>query len=226
MPKRDTSKQRTLKRNTRKCQIITVVLYFKRRCPRGVMVKADGLRNRSEWVRTPVALFRSLSDKYPLERYEPPYPPSYGLNSVVYSYADACKRHNKDERHSLLEKYTSLFIWKGCVWEGVGDRTELQHIDPHSYGHQRFFPVLLGCSTGDLGPSLPGCWLSLPHLISNWSGLQTALSYIIVQRSLSCGRHKLHSFNLSTVKVIISWSTNGTCYLQRCISYFDSPAGL
>ena len=35
--------------------------------------------------------------------------------------------------------------------EGVGDRTELQHIDPHSYGHQRFFPVLLGCSTGDLG---------------------------------------------------------------------------
>ena len=23
------------------------------------------------------------------------------------------------------------------MWEGVGDRTELQHIDPHSYGHQR-----------------------------------------------------------------------------------------
>ena len=35
-----------------------------------------------------------------------------------------------------------------------------------------------------LGPSLSGCWFSLPHLISNWSGLQTdwiscALSYII-----------------------------------------------
>ena len=60
---------------------------------------------------------------------------------VVYSYADACKRHNKDERHSLLEKYTSDFIWKGCVWEGVGDRTELQHIDPHSLGHNRIsFP--------------------------------------------------------------------------------------
>ena len=40
---------------------------------------------------------------------------------------------------------------RGCVWEGVGNRTELQHIDPHSYGHQRFFPVLLGCSTGGLG---------------------------------------------------------------------------
>ena len=117
----------------------------------------------------------------------------------------------------LLEKYTSHFIWKGCVWEGVGDRTELQHTDPHSYGHQHFFPVLLGCSTGGLGPSLSGCWFSLPHLISNWSGLQTAqswrpegslyhilsptglvskltdflssLSYIIVQCPPSCGRH-------------------------------------
>ena len=88
------------------------------------------------------------------------------------------------------------------MWEGVGDRTELQHMDPHSYGHQRFFPVLLGCSARSLGaqslwdmflnpasyPQLvwspncsigglrgpsAGCWLSLPHLISNWSGLQT-----------------------------------------------------
>ena len=37
------------------------------------------------------------------------------------------------------------------MWEGVGDRTKLQHIDPHSYGHQRcVFLVLLGCSTGGL----------------------------------------------------------------------------
>ena len=33
------------------------------------------------------------------------------------------------------------------MWEGVGDRTELQHIDPQSIGHQYFFPVLPGCST-------------------------------------------------------------------------------
>ena len=44
---------------------------------------SDGLRNRSTWVRTPVALLRSLSGKYPWERYEPPYPPSYGLNSTT-----------------------------------------------------------------------------------------------------------------------------------------------
>ena len=44
---------------------------------------SDGLRNRSTRVCTPVALLRSLSGKYPWERYEPPYPPSYGLNSTT-----------------------------------------------------------------------------------------------------------------------------------------------
>ena len=42
-----------------------------------------GLRNRSKRVRTPVALLRSLSGKYPWERYEPSYPPSNGLNSTT-----------------------------------------------------------------------------------------------------------------------------------------------
>ena len=43
----------------------------------------DGSRNRSMRVRTPVALLRSLSGKYPWERYETPYPPSYGLYSTT-----------------------------------------------------------------------------------------------------------------------------------------------
>ena len=137
------------------------------------------------------------------------------------------------------------------MWEGVEDRTELQHIDPQSYGLRHFFPVLLGCSTGGLEPSLHGCWFSLPHLISNWSGRQTdesgawrlpllgagflgrilcptdwiscALSYIIVQRPpSSSGRHKLHSFNPSTVKVILCYSLTGcTCYLHRY--YLPNP---
>ena len=34
-------------------------------------------------VRTPVTLLRSLSGKYPWERYEPPNPPSYVLNSTT-----------------------------------------------------------------------------------------------------------------------------------------------
>ena len=39
-----------------------------------------GLRSRSTRVQIPNALLRSLSDKYPWERYEPPYLPIYGLN--------------------------------------------------------------------------------------------------------------------------------------------------
>ena len=63
----------------------------------------------------------------------------------------------------------------------VGDWTELQHIDHHSYGHQHVFPVLMGCSTGDLRPSLSGCWFSLPHLISNSSDPPNSLNFLCTQ---------------------------------------------
>ena len=138
------------------------------------------------------------------------------------------------------------------MWERVGDRTELQHIDSHSTGHNRVsFPFSWAAQPGAWGPSLSGTCSSVQHLLTNWSDLQTdwsgawglhllgagflyrilsptdwipcALSYIIVQLPpSSCGRHKLHSFNLSTVKVILCYSSTGcTCYLHRCISYFD-----
>ena len=69
---------------------------------------------------------------------------------------------------TVLKKYTSHFIWKGCVWEGVGDRTELQHIDPHSIGHNRVsFPFSWAAQPGAWGPSLSGCWFSLHYLITN-----------------------------------------------------------
>ena len=57
------------------------------------------------------------------------------------------------------------------MWEGGGDRTELQYIDSYSYGRQRcVFLVLQGCSTGGPGAQLSaGWWLSLLHLITNWS---------------------------------------------------------
>ena len=83
------------------------------------------------------------------------------------------------------------------MWEGVGDRTELQYIDPHFYGHQRcvflvllmlnqrpggsaFCWVLTFSTTSSLQflwsptqsrvPKAPstGWWLSLPHLVSNF----------------------------------------------------------
>ena len=55
------------------------------------------------------------------------------------------------------------------MWEGVVDWTELQYIDPHSYGHQRcVFLVLLCCSTGGPGAHSAGflyCILSLIGLV-------------------------------------------------------------
>ena len=148
------------------------------------------------------------------------------------------------------------------MWEGIGDRTELQHIDPHSYGHNIVsFPFSWAAQPGAWEPSLSGTCSSFQNLLSNWSDLQLqllnrgpevslswvlvfstasylqlvlsptdwtscALSYIIVRRPLSSfGRHKSHSFNPSTVKVIFWYSsTRCTFYLHWCISYFDSPA--
>ena len=77
-------------------------------------------------------------------------------------------------------------LFKVCVWEGVGDWTELQYFDPHSYGCQRcVFLVLQGCSTGGPAAQLSaGWWLSLQHLISNFSGLQTPSGF---PRALSAG---------------------------------------
>ena len=50
------------------------------------------------------------------------------------------------------------FYCNVCVWEVVGDRAELQYIDPHSDGRQRcVFLVLQDCSTGGPGPAL--CWM-------------------------------------------------------------------
>ena len=54
---------------------------------------------------------------------------------------------------TVLRKIYLALYWKGYEWEGVGNRTELQYINPHSYGHQRFFPVLQGCSPEARGPS-------------------------------------------------------------------------
>ena len=81
---------------------------------------------------------------------------------------------------SFKNKYLSIYLQgsKGLcgflLWEGVGDRIELQHSDPHSYGRQRcVFLVLQGSSTGGPVAQLSaGWWLSLLHLITNFSGPQ------------------------------------------------------
>ena len=104
------------------------------------------------------------------------------------------------------------------------NRTELQHIDLHSYGHDSVsFPFSWAAQPGGLGTQ--SLWVlvfsTASYLKLIWSSC--APSYIIVRHPPSpCGRHKSHSFKF------ISWysSTGCTCYLHRCISYFDSLAGV
>ena len=101
------------------------------------------------------------------------------------------------------------------MWEGVGDRTELQHIDPHSVGHNRVsFPFSWAvqpgaqsfwdipasslqlvwsptatAQSGAWGPTLLGAGY-LYRILSPTDWISCALSYIIVQRTpSSCGRH-------------------------------------
>ena len=127
----------------------------------------------------------------------------------------------------FLEKYTSHFIWKVCVWEGVGDQTELQHIDPHSYGHQRcVFLFLQGCSTGDPGDQLfAECWLSLPHLVTNGSGLQTNWLRVFTKLYDSSIAH-----SISLEWPVWSSSSGNNCHavhrsLSSGASVYDCTAG-
>ena len=116
----------------------------------------------------------------------------------LYIYTYICWIHTdamiiKTSEDFFKKIYLSLYC-KVCVWEGVGDRTELQYIDPHSYGHQRcvflvflmlnrrpagflycilsptgLVPKLHWESRGPLllGGGFPYHILSLTHLISN-----------------------------------------------------------
>ena len=88
---------------------------------------------------------------------------------------------NNRRAKTSLEKYTSQFICKarkGCVGfyceRELETEQRLQYIEPHSHGRQRcVFLVLQGCSTGGPAAQLStGWWLSLLHLISNFSGPQ------------------------------------------------------
>ena len=63
------------------------------------------------------------------------------------------------------------------MWEGVGDRTELQHIDPYSIGHNRVsFPFSWAAQPRAWGPSLSGTCSSIQHLLSNTSDHQLICS--------------------------------------------------
>ena len=140
------------------------------------------------------------------------------------------QKHNdamKTSGHRSLEKYTSHFIERVVCERELETEQRLQHIDTHPYGHNS---VSFSFSWG---PSLSGTCSSFQHLLSNWSDLQLTWTscrwgYIKIWHPLFFLRASQFctQFNPSTVKVISWYSLTGcTCYLHRCISYFDSLAG-
>ena len=130
-------------------------------------------------------------------------------------------------------------MWKGCVWEGVGDRTELQHIDPHSYGHQCFFPVLLMLlNRRPPVPTLLGAGflfriLSPTGLVSKLTDFLSSSSYIIVQsptQYLPINGHRNVSLPPSLEWHVWSSSSRNNCHavhrsLTSGVSLCDSMVG-
>ena len=87
---------------------------------------------------------------------------------------------------------------------------------PHLYGHQHFFPVLLGCSIECLGPSLSGYWFSLPHFISNSSDSQ--LLSRGPEGSLCC----VLAFSTASCHQLV-WSPNWLNFLCTALYNSSSP---
>ena len=99
---------------------------------------------------------------------------------------------------------------------------------PHSYGHQRFFPVLQGCSTGGPGAQLSArcCFLyriiSPTLLIPKLTDFLSSPSYIIVQsptQYLPITGHRNVSFPPSLEWHVWSSSSGNNCHaVHRSLS--------
>ena len=136
---------------------------------------------------------------------------SHIINMHIYTYT--CRIHIdaiiKTSKEFFKKIYLSLYL-KVCVWDGVGDRQNCNILTPTLVAISVVFLVLLGWSTGGLGAQLSAeCWLSLPHLLSNSSGLQTNWLPVFTElynsstSTFFLWASQLHPFNPSTVKVII-----------------------
>ena len=146
------------------------------------------------------------------------------------------QNHNDDtittSGHSSFRKiYLSLY-WRGCVCEGVGDRTKTATYWPNnSYGyHSLSFPFSWTAQPGAWGPCLCFDMVLIPpsYLQLIWTSRRRG--YIIIWRPLFFLRALQFrtQFNSLTVKVtpdLLISSTGCTCYSHRCISSFDILAG-
>ena len=119
------------------------------------------------------------------------------------------QKHNDDtiktSGHSSLEKYTTHFTRKGCVWEVSWrlNRTATYWPPTNSSGYNSIsLPFSWAAQPGAWGPSL--CWdmvlIRTSFLQLIWTSCRRG--YIIIWRPpTSCERHIHTQFNPSTVKV-------------------------
>ena len=134
-----------------------------------------------------------------------------------------CERELETEQNCNILTPTLMAITALCLSRSPGLLNRGPR-DPASLGNSPHSSIFSptdsnpNCSIGS-PEALPsaGCWFSLQHLISDSNFLCTKSYYCFTPTK----------FNLSTVKVIsLRPSTGCTCYLHRCISYFDSSAGV
>ena len=112
-------------------------------------------------------------------------------------------------------------MWKGCVWEGVEDRTELQHIDPHSIGHNRVsFSFSWAAQPGAWGSSLSG---TCSHS-SIFSQLVRSPTRLIPNCNCSIGSLRAHSAGcwLSLTNLASNWSGLQTNWLPVFTELYNS----
>ena len=135
------------------------------------------------------------------------------------------KQTSEDFFRKISSSHFVVRVRKGLLrvllWEGVADRTELQYFD--SYGRQRcVFLVLQGCSTRGPGAQLSaGWWLSLLHLITNWSGSQTPSG---VPRAPSAGcSFPYHILSPTSLIPSSSGAPSAGLSLPHLISKFSGP---
>ena len=125
---------------------------------------------------------------------------------------------------TLMAATVFLSRSSGLLNQQPGGPASLGHV-PHS---SIISPtgLISNWSIGTWGPPLLGAdFLYRVLSLTDWTSC--APSYIIVHRPPSfCGRHKSHSFNSSTVKVI-SWysSTEYPCYLHSAFPILTAWPG-
>ena len=142
-----------------------------------------------------------------------------------YTYTYACRNifnTIKTSGHSSLEKYTSHFIERIVFERELETEKTAKYWPQLLWPKQRFFPVLLGCSTAGLASTGSHSSIIFPTDLNFLSpGLYNNLTSTYFLRASKS--HSIQPLN-SQVRPLIS-STGCTSYLHRCISSFDSLAG-